>query len=76
MMLHWYQTAGDKVVSSGLGQNIERLIGRVIDNRNDGAFVRVSTTVSDKDFPGEKGKLERFAAKVLALLPLYWPTER
>jgi len=76
MMLHWYQTAGNKVVSSGLQQNVERLMGRVIKNRNDGAFVRVSATVSDKDFPGEKLKLERFAVKVLDLLPRYWPIER
>lgn len=76
MMLHWYQTAGNKVVSSGLRQNVERLLGRVIKNRNDGAFIRVSATVSDKDFPAEKQKLERFAAKVLDLLPRYWPIER
>ncbi|WP_224981905.1 exosortase C-terminal domain/associated protein EpsI [Geomonas agri] len=76
MMLHWYQTAGSKVMSSGLKQNVERFVGRVINNRNDGAFVRVSSTVSDKDFPGGKQKLERFAAKVLDLLPQYWPIER
>ncbi|MBJ6749821.1 exosortase C-terminal domain/associated protein EpsI [Geomonas anaerohicana] len=76
MMLHWYQTAGDKVVSSGLRQNLERFLGRVIDNRNDGAFVRVSALVSDKPFPAEKQRVEKFAAKVLNLLPQHWPIEQ
>ncbi|MBJ6801423.1 exosortase C-terminal domain/associated protein EpsI [Geomonas propionica] len=76
MMLHWYQTAGDKVVSSGLRQNLERFLGRVIDNRSDGAFVRVSALVSEKSLPSEKQRVEHFAAKVINLLPHHWPLEQ
>ena len=75
-VLHWYQSAGSKVLSTGIQQNIERFKGRIFYNRNDGAFVRVSV------FTGEKGIEEAnllakfFAEKVLDLIPNYWPIEQ
>ncbi|MDO9256101.1 MAG: exosortase-associated EpsI family protein, partial [Bacteroidales bacterium] len=73
---HWYQTAGTKVVSSGLTQNIERFKGRVLHNRNDGAFVRVTAYSSDGDITIPKQRAEQFAEIVFNMLPGYWPVER
>jgi len=74
--LHWYQSAGTKVLENGIKQNIQRFIGKVIYNRNDGAFVRLSVT-TDKDGVGEALiTLKQFAVKILELLPEYWPIER
>jgi EpsI family protein len=75
-VLHWYQSAGTKVLSTGIQQNIERFLGRVFYNRNDGSFVRI-TVLSDQQGLKNADSLTRFfAEKVLDLLPQYWPVER
>lgn len=76
VMLHWYQTAGKTVVSTGLMQNIERFKGRVLHNRNDGAFVQVTAYSVEGDVQKIKQKVEQFAENVLNLLPVYWPVEK
>ena len=76
VMLHWYQTAGKKVVSTGLNQNIERFKGRILRNRNDGAFVRITVYSASGDIQIPKQKAEQFAQVVLNLLPGYWPVEK
>jgi EpsI family protein len=74
-VLHWYQSAGNKVLSTGIQQNIERFKGRVLYNRNDGAFVRISAFSEEKGIE-EAGLLTKsFAEKVLDLIPQYWPVE-
>ena len=75
-MLHWYQSAGTKVLVTGIQQNIHRFIGRLFHNRNDGAFVRVSAS-SGEDHTEEAALLvQSFAQEVLNLLPEYWPIEQ
>jgi len=76
LMLHWYQTAGSTVVATGLQQNIQRFLGRVLRNRNDGAFVQITAASSDVAVPQTKLKIEQFAGVVLNLLPDYWPLEK
>jgi len=75
VMLHWYQTAGSKVVSSGFAQNVQRFVGKAINNRNDGAFVRITSTTEEKDISITKAKATAFAKKILKVLPLNWPVE-
>lgn len=75
LMLHWYQTAGSKVVSNGLRQNVERFFGRVLHNRNDGAFVRLTSQVNDIEVADKTAELKSFAVKVIQLLPSRWPVE-
>ncbi|MBU5613492.1 exosortase C-terminal domain/associated protein EpsI [Geomonas azotofigens] len=75
VMVHWYQTARDKVVSSGWSQNLQRLKGRLLHNRSDGAFIRVSISATDKDLATQKEKAVRFSATVLNIVPSYWPLE-
>ena len=76
IMLHWYQTAGKTVVSTGLKQNVERFFGRILHNRNDGAFVRITASAADEDVPKTRHRVERFAEMVFDQLPIYWPRER
>jgi len=76
LMLHWYQTEGSTVVVNGMQQNIQRFLGRVLRNRNDGAVVQITAPSSDVAVPQTKQKIEQFAGIVLNLLPSYWPIEK
>lgn len=75
VMLHWYQTAGTRVLATGLQQNVERFKGRVLHNRNDGAFVQVNALVPEADIPMARNQLKEFVREVMELLPSYWPLE-
>jgi len=75
-VLHWYQSAGNKVLSTGIQQNIERFKGRVFYNRNDGAFVRVSVFGKEESLKEANLLVQSFAEKVLDILPEYWPLEK
>jgi EpsI family protein len=75
VMLHWYQTAGGTVMSSGIHQNLVRFRSRLLFNRNDGAFVQVTSQASDDQVPQAREKLREFAGIVLEQLPGYWPVE-
>lgn len=76
IMLHWYQTGGKTVVSTGLKQNIERFAGRILFNRNDGAFVQITASAADADVRNARKRVEQFAGAIVSLLPAYWPVER
>lgn len=74
-VLHWYQSAGRKVLATGIQQNVQRFLGRVFLNRNEGAFVRVSAFSKGDDLDRSGRMAQSFAGKVLDLLPRYWPVE-
>ncbi len=76
VMLHWYQIAGDKVASTGLMQNIERFKGRILHNRNDGAFIQITSLSAGGDVKKTRAKVKQFAEAILNLLPGYWPEEK
>ncbi|KAB2890434.1 MAG: EpsI family protein [Desulfobulbaceae bacterium] len=76
ILLHWYQTAGDTVVSSGFQQNIQRFSGRILHNRNDGAYVQITGVSSDNDVDKTRDTMVHFAEEILNLLPAYWPEEK
>lgn len=75
-VLHWYQSSGTKVLPSGFAQNLHRFVSRVFFNRNDGAFVRVSTVTSMDHIDKADAQTFAFAQDVISLLPAYWPEER
>ena len=75
-VLHWYQSDGSRVFATGIQQNIRRFIGKVINNRNDGAFVRISALSDESHIEESKALVEFFAQKALNLLPKYWPVEQ
>lgn len=76
VILHWYQTAGKTVVSTGLKQNVERFKGKVLYNRNDGAFVQVTAYSFEGDVQKTRQRVVQFAENILNLLPGYWPVEK
>jgi len=75
VMLHWYQSAGTKILATGLQQNLQRFWGRLLYNRNDGAYIQLSSLVDEKDISSTKENLSMFAEQVLVLIPEYWPEE-
>jgi EpsI family protein len=75
VLLHWYQAAGTKVLANGFQQNIQRFVGRILYNRNDGAYVQVSSLAGEDEISSVKEKLKVFAMDILELLPTYWPVE-
>jgi EpsI family protein len=76
VVLHWYQSNKNKVLDTGIKQNIQRLKSRILRNRNDGAFVRLSKlTQHDKIEPSKK-QIKEFGEMMLLLFPKYWPEER
>jgi len=75
-VLHWYQSAGNKVLSNGIQQNIQRFLGRIFYNLNDGAFVRISIISELKGIEEANSLAKTFSEKILDLLPAYWPVEK
>ena len=75
-ILHWYQSGGKKILDSGIQQNIQRFIGRIFYNRNDGAFVRISVFSPEKDLSETNNLIKAFAEEILVLIPKYWPVEK
>ncbi len=75
LVLFWHQSR-DTVLADGIEQNLHRLKNRLLYNRDDGAFVRISTGM----VPGREDEavalLQDFAGELLSLLPAYWPEER
>ncbi len=75
VVLYWYQTRGTVVLPDGIAQNIQRFIGKVLYNRNDGAFVRVSATTDEQGIEKAKREIIQFGSALLSILPDYWPLE-
>jgi EpsI family protein len=76
VLFFWYQSAGTKVISSGVQQNLNKLVGKVFFNRDDGAFVQVSTSADLGTIEQVKERGMSFAGAVIDLLPDYWPVEK
>ena len=76
-IFHWYQSAGTQIASDGIQQNVYRFLGRILHNRNDGAFVRVSYLTEGEESLGEAYESAKtFAEEIIQLLPGYWPEEQ
>jgi EpsI family protein len=76
VILHWYQSDKDKILATGIQMNIQRFMGRLLHNRNDGAFIRISARTHKEGINETKKRVELFAEKIIALLPRYWPVEQ
>jgi EpsI family protein len=74
LVYHWYQSDKSKVIATGMQQNLNRLKRRLLHNRDDGAFIRVSQVV-DKDYSQTKEDMESFIKQLFPLLIEYWPEE-
>jgi EpsI family protein len=75
ILVTWYQSGGNRVADNGFKQNLLRFAGKIVRNRNDGAFVQVST-LSRRNAPAEaEARVKRFAETTTALLARFWPVE-
>jgi EpsI family protein len=71
----WYRSHRRTGILGGLDQNIDRLLGRLLNNRADGALVRISTPIVGDDTTAARGRLLSFASLIDPLFDRHWPTE-
>lgn len=76
VVLHWYQSDRNKVLSSGIEQNIQRFISRITKNRNDGAFIRVSMLSDLEGLEKAQEDVREFTKEILPIIPKHWPEEK
>jgi EpsI family protein len=75
LVYHWYQTDKSEVVVNGIQQNLHRFKSRLLRNRDDGAFIRVSIDYHG-NYQDKKREIEGFIQKLFPLIIQYWPQER
>jgi EpsI family protein len=71
----WYHSYRRSGMVGGLDQNLDRLVGRLLNGRADGALVRISTPLRPDDDVSARGRLLSFATALDPLLTEHWPTE-
>jgi len=74
LVLFWNQSK-DTVLADGIEQNVHRLKNRLLYNRDDGAFVRLATSMDPEHEAEALALLQEFAGEVLKVLPAHWPVE-
>lgn len=75
LVYHWYQSDRDTIAINGVQQNINRFKNRLMNNRDDGAFIRVSGDTNN-NFGTTKEDIENFIQHLFPLLVEYWPQEK
>jgi EpsI family protein len=73
---YWYRSHRRTGMIGGLDQNLDRLLGRLLEGRADGALIRISTPIGSGDVVAARGRLVGFGARLDALLAERWPVER
>jgi EpsI family protein len=71
----WYRTRRRTGLLGGADRLVDRLLGRLLDGRGDGALVRLTTRVPGGDAVAARGRLLAFAAALDPLLDRHWPSE-
>lgn len=74
--LYWIHSDRDRVMDSGLKMNLNRFSRRIRDNRDDGAFVRISRVAYENDEKKCLEEVKRFAEELIKALPRHWPVEK
>ncbi len=72
---YWYRSHRSTGILGGPGQALDHLVGRLLDGRADGAFVRVSTPIGPAGEEYARSRLTGFARATDALLEAHWPSE-
>lgn len=72
----WYRSHRRTGILGGLDQNVDRIVGRLVDGRADGALIRLSTPLRDDDETSARGRLLSFAQQFDPVLGRHWPDEK
>jgi EpsI family protein len=72
----WYRSHRRTGMVGGVDQNLDRMIGRLLEGRADGALIRVSTPLPDGDVIAARSRLQSFTAALDPLIAVRWPDER
>lgn len=75
LVYYWNQTNKNQVLTTGIQKNLSRFKNRLLYNRNDGAFIRVSQEI-DQGISSTKASLEAYIQEVFPLIIEYWPEEQ
>jgi len=75
LILFWFHNDGDRVLGSGVDQNLLRIRNRLLGKRDDGSLVRLSMSIPMGQDRLVSDKLSAFAVELRTLLPQYWPVE-
>jgi EpsI family protein len=71
----WYRSHRRTGILGGIDQNVDRMLGLLLDRRADGALIRISTPITEDDTTSSRGRLRAFARLLDPLLGEHWPTE-
>jgi EpsI family protein len=72
----WYQSHRSAGLLGPFDHGLDRLLGRLVDGRSDGALVRLSTPLPEGDEAVARTRLAAFARALVPLLVDHWPDER
>ncbi len=75
LVYHWYQSDKSLVIVNGIQHNLNRFRRRLLYNRDDGAFIRVSMDVMNS-YSETREYIESFISKLFPLIIEFWPEER
>ncbi len=71
----WYRSHRRSGILGGLDQNLDRMLGMLVEGRADGALIRISTAIRDGDIETARSRLLSFGSAIDSNLAEHWPTE-
>ena len=75
LVLFWFQSHRNSGMVNALQQTLDRLFGRLLDGRADGAFVRLSTPLDDGGESTARSRLMSVATRLEPVIAQHWPEE-
>ena len=75
LVYFWFQSE-DIIMASGLDLNIYKFQHRLLYNRNDGAFVRVSLEYPEGREGETEEKVKKFSEEIVPFISQNWPIEK
>jgi EpsI family protein len=76
LVVFWYRSFRSTGMVGGIDASLDRIVGRLVEGRADGALVRVSTPIEDGDLPTARARLAQLGVSVDRMLADLWPEER
>jgi len=75
LVYFWYHSYRRSGLRNGFELALDRLQGRLLDGRADGALVRISTPLDTGDKTAARTRLAGFASQLDPLITQHWPSE-